>query len=333
VNILLVSTTAIGDTVMATPFLRAVRRHHPQARITLMAHVRRQEIFKGNPNLDQLLPYHGKGKALPCTLWALRRGHFDLAMVLHANDPDIVPLVRWSGAPMRVGWGESRWAHLFTHTILRTNPPEHFMLHKKRLIESVGIPVPDLHTELFLTAEDEAPWHGRLRPWLRDHSSTGGYVVMHPFGTNTKKWWPLEAFFNMARHIRQKQGLATVFVGDADALELVRRHPRFDPELHFAAMGCGIRQSAFLIQQAMAMLTTDSGPMHLAFAVRCHTLALFGPTRPELHGPCFDPHLHATIHREPLAALTVEEVAAAWDQRGNLGKGTTGPKFSPTIST
>ncbi|MCC7519236.1 MAG: glycosyltransferase family 9 protein [Verrucomicrobiae bacterium] len=313
-NILLVSTTALGDTVMATPFLRAVRKRHPEARITMFAHVRRMEIFSGNPHADRLLPYFGKGKGLLRTLAALRRGRFDLAIILHANDPDIVPLVRWTGAPMRVGWGESRRARLLTHTILRTHPPEHFMLHKKRLLESVGIPVDDLRTELFLDAEDEGMFHREAFPWLKKASLTGGYVAMHAFGSRSEKWWPLENFFEMARRIRERQGLATAFIGDAESALLIRRHPRFDPALHFAPGGCSIRESAVLIRQACGMLTTDSGPMHLAFAVRCPTLGLFGPTKPALHGPCFDQERHLVLARDPLAALTVEEVAAAWDR-------------------
>lgn len=306
---------------MATPFLRAVRRRYPEAQITMFAHARRLEIFAKNPHANRLLPYFGKGKGLLRTLVALRRGKFDLAIILHANDPDIVPLVRWTGAPMRVGWGESRRARWLTHTILRTNPPEHFMLHKKRLLESAGIPVEDLSTELFLDAQDEAPFHRDLLPWLRKASPTGGYVAMHAFGSNSAKWWPLESFFEMARRIRERQGFATVFVGDPESALLVRRHPRFDPALHFLPRDCSIRESAALIRQSCGMLTTDSGPMHLAFAVRCPTLALFGPTKPELHGPCFDTDRHAVLRRDPLASLAVEEVAAAWDRLRLRGRG------------
>ncbi len=313
-RILLVSTTAIGDTVMATPFVRAVRKRSPSAHISFFAHHKRIGILEHNPHINSLLPYYGKGKRLLRTLWMLRKGRFDLAIVLHANDPDIVPLVKWTRAPMRVGWGESKRASLFTHTILRTNPPEHFLLHKKRLLESVGIPVDDLHTELFLRPEDETPFQRDIVPWLRKSSANGGYVVMHSFGTNPAKWWPLDHFFGMAQHIRDKHGWATIFVGDNDSLALVERHPGFNPTLHFAAKDFGIRESACVIRQASRMLTTDSGPMHLAFAVKCPTLCLFGPTQPALHGPCFDTDKHRVLHRDPLASLTLEEVMREWDQ-------------------
>ena len=168
VRILLVSTTAIGDTVMATPFIRAVRKRYPNSHITVFAHHKRMSLLERNPHFDLLLPYYGKGKKLLRTLYSLRKGKFDLAIVLHANDPDIVPLIRWSGAPQRVGWGESKWSHLFTHTILRTHPPEHFSLHKKRLVESIGISVEDLRSEIFFKTEDELPFENQIKPWLKN---------------------------------------------------------------------------------------------------------------------------------------------------------------------
>ncbi|MDD2707801.1 MAG: glycosyltransferase family 9 protein [Verrucomicrobiae bacterium] len=313
-RILLVSTTAIGDSVMATPFIRAARQRHPDAEISLFAHIRRMAVFEGNPHLNHLIPYHGKWKKLWTTLARLRRGHFDLVLVLHANDPDIVPLVRWTGAPQRVGWGESKWAHLFTHSLLRTDPPEHFLAHKKRLAELAGIPVHDLRTELFLNDADDLRTREEILPWTEKASKGKGYVVMHCFGTNPLKWWPLEQFFTMSGYLFKKHGLATVFVGDEQARQQVRSHRSFDPSLHLAPSGLSIRQSACVIRAARRMLTTDSGPMHLAFAVRCPTLCLFGPTHPSVHGPAFDLDLHRVIHQNPLSTLEFQEVAKVWDE-------------------
>jgi ADP-heptose:LPS heptosyltransferase len=310
-RILLVSTTAIGDTLMATPFLRAVRNRFPDAHIAFMVHHIRKEVVELNPSINELIVYYGKGKHLLSTFWKLRRGKFDKVIVLHANDPDIVPLVRCTGAPMRAGWGESKWANLFTHTILRKNPPEHFMLHKKRLLESIGIPVDDLRTELVVDEKDDAGYR-QLQKWLHTNSYQKGYVVMHPFGSNSGKWWPLQNFFEVAEYLRTIRGQPTIFVGDAAAGRLVERHPRFNPSHHYSASNARIRESAVIIRHADRMLTTDSGPMHLAFAVQCPTMCLFGPTSPAVHGPCFDKDKHVVIHRNPLTTLESLGVIQAW---------------------
>jgi ADP-heptose:LPS heptosyltransferase len=312
-RILLVSTTAIGDTIMSTPFIRAVRQKYKEAHISVLAHHRRLEILEHNPHFNELIPYYGKGKRLIPLLWKLKRGKFDMCIVLHANDPDIVPLVRWTGAPQRVGWGESKWSHLFTQTVYRTNPPEHFMVHKKRILDSAGIPADDLQTEIFLQPEDDLGFRKHVSPWLYE-TGTDRFVVMHAFGTNRKKWWPLDYFFSMTEFIFQRSGRPTVFVGDNASLNIVKRHPRFNVKRHFAAFDLTIRQSAAVIQHASRMLTTDSGPMHLAFAVKCPALCLFGATRPEVHGPCFDLDLHRVIHRDPLTELIPEEVSRIWHQ-------------------
>jgi ADP-heptose:LPS heptosyltransferase len=313
VRILMVSTTAIGDSVMATPFVRAVRQKYADAHISMFAHVKRLAVFEGNPHINEIIPYYGKGKKLLRTLRTLRKKAFDLAVVLHANDPDIVPLVRWTGAPQRVGWNESKWSHLFTHSIRRTNPPEHFLVHKKRLLESIGIPVEDLRTEIFFSPEDEVPFQQNVTPWLKQNSHYQGYMTIHAFGTNSLKWWPLENFFRLADYVLKNHGWAAVFVGDDPSLEVVKRHPSFDPTKHYVAQKCGIRASANIIKKSWRMVTTDSGPMHLAVAVQCPSLCLFGPTKPSMHGPYFDKDRHIVVHRDPLAALTVAEVIDVWN--------------------
>jgi ADP-heptose:LPS heptosyltransferase len=298
---------------MATPFVRAVRRKYPKSNISFLAHRRRLEVLQNNQHINQLIPYHGKGKKILPLLWKLRSGKFDMVIVLHANDPDIVPLVRWSGAPIRVGWGESKWAHLFTHTTLRKNPPEHFLVHKRRLLDLIDIPVEHLHTEIFLQPEDDVGYQTRVLPWLKENNCKR-FVVMHPFGTNPKKWWPLDYFFSAAQFIFQKYNSPSVFVGDSESLNIVKRHPRFNSKNHLVATGLTIRHSTAIIQHAWKMLSTDSGPMHLAFAVKCPTLCLFGATDPLVHGPYFDRDLHRVIHRQPLTELTQEVVCRVWEE-------------------
>ncbi len=299
---------------MATPFIRAVRQHHPDAHITVFAHHRRMSLLEHNPHINTLLPYYGKGRKLIRTLFALRRAHFDLAIVLHANDPDIVPLVRWTGAPQRVGWGESKRSQLFTHTIYRSDPPEHFLVHKKRILESIGIPVNDLHTEIFLRPGDALRYENEIKPWLQKIPGNKGYVVIHAFGTNPRKWWPLNHFFVVADHIFHRSRWAAVFVGDPYSLNIVKRHPMYHPIRHFVAENYSIRESASVIQHADRMLTTDSGPMHLALALRTPTFSLFGPTHPSQHGPIFDTDLHFVEECNPLASLTPETVIQNWDR-------------------
>lgn len=319
-NILMVSTTAIGDTVMATPFIRAVRQHFPTSSITVMAHERRIELLSENPHIDRFVVYRGKGKGLFRLLGQLRKGKFDLAIVLHANDPDIVPLVRWTGAPIRCGWGESKWAKWFTHKIYRTQPPEHFLLHKQRLLSTLGIPVTDLHTELFLTAKDRSAYDDRLRPWLEQRRCKP-FVVMHTSGSNARKWWPEARFHALSKYFYQARGWLTVFIGDAQSLARLEQSSDFDPQHQYLAKFFSLRQSAAVIDDARFMVTTDSGPMHIAFALRKPTLALFGPTQPSLHGPCFDQHLHQVIHHDPLEELSVDQViskAETWIKRRGL---------------
>ena len=121
-RVLLVCTTALGDTLLSTPAIRAVRSACPKACISVLASPAAREVLRFSPRIDELIPHRGKVDlrsllTLPRLVRLLRRQRFDLAIVLHANDPDIAPLTYMSGAPYRMGWRESRLGFLFTDPV------------------------------------------------------------------------------------------------------------------------------------------------------------------------------------------------------------------------
>ena len=107
-SICLVNTTALGDTLFSTPAIRAVRRAYPEARIVSLVHRNQRDLLRFNPHLDDIIEYPGKYKGVARLVGRLKAEGFDLVIVLHANDPDVVPLVYFSGARLRAGWAESQ---------------------------------------------------------------------------------------------------------------------------------------------------------------------------------------------------------------------------------
>ena len=90
-RILLVNTTGIGDTIFATAALADLRESFPNAHIAAFVDRRRLELLSGNPHVNEMIPYEGKFKRVRSTRNLLRS--FDVAIIQHANDPDVVPLV------------------------------------------------------------------------------------------------------------------------------------------------------------------------------------------------------------------------------------------------
>lgn len=295
-RILLVNTTALGDTLLSTPAIRAVRKRFQDAYIASLVHIKQKEILKNNPRIDELILYPGKYKGLIRLIRTLRRKRFDMAIVLHANDPDIVPLVYLAGARYRAGWAESKFSFLFTHTFKR---PENKFIHtvEQRLgiLKSIGIEPDGVEMEYFFDEEDGVYADKFLRE--NDISAADTLTGIHPFGSLQSKSWPnyIEFIEEMAENNRFKMVLIGGKRHEEDVLE---NRPRIGNKIVSAVGKTNIGQTAALIKRCRVFITTDSGPFHLAVALKTPTILLVGPTVVELTGPYQDRELHRVIKED-----------------------------------
>src|ERR1035437_2528532 len=100
-SILAISSTAIGDTLLSTPALRSLRLAYPQARISLLLNHNYVPLFANNPDIDEIIPYVGGYRRFFRLVGELRQRRFDLALILHGNEPQATPLAYLSGADFR----------------------------------------------------------------------------------------------------------------------------------------------------------------------------------------------------------------------------------------
>jgi len=279
----------IGDTVMATPTFRALRRGYPGAEMVGVIKPHVAATLAGGPWFDELIPFAPKARDPQQRSLALvrrlRAGRFDLAVLL-PNSFRSAWLARLGGVKRRVGYDRYARGWLLTD---RLSPPRDargkltptpVVEYYLKLARHLGCPVDSLRTELYTTEADEraadAAW-GRLglvgdRPVAC--LNTGG-----AFGP--AKSWPAEHFATLARRLADEAGVAVlVLCGPSEreaAREIAARaaHPRVvslaDEPLSLGLSKASVRRSALLV-------TTDSGPRHFASPFDVPVLSLFGPT-------------------------------------------------------
>lgn len=97
-SILAVSSTAIGDTLLSTPAIRAVRERYSGARIIAHFNINNMELFENNPHIDGIIPYYGGYRKFFSTVREFRKRRFDLALIFHGNEPQATPMAYLSGA-------------------------------------------------------------------------------------------------------------------------------------------------------------------------------------------------------------------------------------------
>ncbi len=287
-SVLLALTTGLGDAVLSTPVFDAVRRALPQAKITLFVRAAWAPLFAAETDLDAVVPYHGKWRRFFPTLRRLRAAAPDLALILHGNDPDILPLAYLAGARqiVRVPTTGTRYGWLLSNAGREadraTMPGWHYIDNRLRILDSVGI----AKTRLSPVIRPEPAAVGRAAEWRHRVLGDAPYWVLHPWAADSYKTWPAPqvAEFIAAATARWPR-LRIVLTGttrERNAAEgLAVRHTG----VAVAAGEFDIAGTAGLLAGARAVVAPDTGLLHLATALGVPTVGLYAPTLVALVGP------------------------------------------------
>lgn len=278
----------VGDAVMATPALRALRQHFAGARITAVCKPYVAAVLDGAPWFDRLLFLDAAGplaQRWPAVAWQLRHAAVDLA-VLFPNSFHSA-LVAWlGGCRRRVGYNRYARGLLLTDRLepvrdergkLRPSP---VIDAYNLLAETAGTAPPSYRMELFTTPRDEA---AAASVWQQSALTTCAEVVcLNPgaaFGA--AKHWPVDSFVRLAQNLADRRGCGVlVLCGPAErdlARQIAVRARR--PTVHSLAdqpLSLGLTKAC--LRRAALLVTTDSGPRHIAAAFDRPVLTLFGPT-------------------------------------------------------
>lgn len=294
-SILLLNTTALGDTLLTTPALRAIRHAFPTARLTVLASPLAKSVLLHNPHIDRIMDHPGRIRLasipqLARIVLALYREPHDLAVVLDGNDPDAAPLAYLSGADHRWGWATCRMAELFTHPMDFNRPALHHIQIWQDHLAALGIPFQGVEMEIALSDEETAEARRRCDAWSRP------IIGLHPFAVKLRdKLWPWDRVMALGRALSD-MGYQPLLLGGPKEAAAANRYARESGGSIASVAGIlTLRQTMALMRQCAALITVDSGPMHMAQALHVPTVALYGPSDPRETGPLN----HAIILQKP----------------------------------
>lgn len=325
-RILLVRPDHMGDLVLTTPVLDALRTHIPGAHINMMVGPWSSEVVARHPALDRLIPYPFPGfqrapqKALApyillfSTAQQLRRYNYDLAINLRPDFWWGAALLYLAGIPRRVGYAIEPGTPFLTHA-LPFQSPELATVSNLRLVsaalealdyEPLAQPfTPERYPLHFTPTPEELAWVTEClrKEGIDEHTPV---VIIHP-GTGAEvKLWRTEAWSACANAL---PGLLT---SAAVPRIILTGSQRERPMLAAIASGMtsapiqitdmSTGQLAALLRRAVLVLGVDSGPLHLAVAQDTPTIHIFGPTDPRIFGPWGKHEQHiviASTHRCP----------------------------------
>lgn len=295
-RILLITTTAIGDTMFSTPAIRAMKETYPEKEVHVLCHWRNRLLLRDNPYVDRLLYYRGKAKLLSL-MQALKEPGYDLVVILHGNDPEAVPLACATGAPYRIGSGTSDFAFALSRGITCTEDGRHAIERRLDLVRAAGAETEKKGMDLFLPAD----WETRADRILEAHfqEAPRPLVGFHPTGSGKYKWWPAEHFASLGERLNEAYGSRFVIISSREEASVVRR---IGSRLRGRAMliegRLDLLEVACLVKKCGLFIANDSGPLHMALALGVPTVALIGADSPLRIGPYGVPNALAVYRKE-----------------------------------
>ena len=347
-RVVLIRLRSLGDAVLMTPCLRVLKEWKKELFLALIIDHPLQKIFNHNPYLDQVIITY-RGKPLPekghfyhpRLLWCLLPSYkFDLAINFHGGSRSVL-YTYFVQVSYKVGIKSFR--HRFVYDI-ETPPPEevwlgkpplHTVKNQLSLIKYLGVPINS--EELYIPVDEES--RALLRAKLSSMGIKKGdpFFLIHPAATFPSKQWGAENFARLADWMREHYGYqAVLVVGQGEELianEILKEVRKPLPCL----VAPPLDELVALIDEGLLFIGNDSGPTHLAAALKKNIVVIFGSSDPrQWHPwktnysliryplPCSPCHGKRCPHMSPypcIRSIGVEEVKRGVEEQiDQLGK-------------
>lgn len=297
-RVLVVRLRSIGDTVLTTPSLIALRRFLPKAQIDILLEDWVAPVLEGFDAIDNVLTFSPKSKKSRVeTALKLRRNKYDVVFNLHGGTTSTF-FVRSAGAKHRVGFSHYRYKLLYNHVLSSSSDfwqekNLHSAEQQLALLGFAGVPVLDkpksrlVVTEAALkTLEEkftaEAQRNAEISPKFSPRSSAetprlGGekFALIHPVAAFDTKQWATENFARVAEYLHEK-GFSIIAITtkkERDVLENLKQSSSA-PILTFDDLT--LPEITALASKAKLFVGNDSGIAHIAAAVQTPSVVIFG---------------------------------------------------------
>ena len=335
-RILIVRLDRIGDVILSTPVIRAVRDAYPDSHIACMVRPYALDIVRGNPCLDEVIVYDKD--AAHKSFWKtvrfaadLRKKKFDLAILLHpTNRTHLIAFL--AGIPVRVGY-DKKLSALLTKRIPHTKQLglKHEVDYALDMLRCVGIEPRD--RKLCIPVHEESERKVKAVFASNGIRESDTVIAVHPGASCPSKRWSAERFARVADRLTEGYNAKVVIIASekdrafGDKVASLMK----GPSLNLSGK-TSVADLASVLRRAKLFISNDSGPVHIACAVGTPVVDIFGRNdrglSPRRWGPtgANDVVIHKEVGCEVclahncklgfkcLDAITVDEVVEAGER-------------------
>jgi ADP-heptose:LPS heptosyltransferase len=287
-RVLLVRLRSIGDTVLMTPCLAALKAWRPDLEIAVVSEQLAAPLLEGHPLVDELIIAKQPVRSRASLIARLRNARFDVAFNMHGGSTGTI-LARLSGARHSAGYRGLPLSWLLSD---RAPSPDvilgrsriHSVEQQLALLNWSGVPLPESRPRLSLLVRSEIT--ARLRARLRTLGGpawneavaavAGGFGCIVPGAAFESKRWTTEGFAAVADHLSERWNLPSVVIAGQGQEGLARAVASATRARSPVLDGLSLKELAALLEMARVFVGNDSGPMHIAAALGRPVVAVWG---------------------------------------------------------
>jgi ADP-heptose:LPS heptosyltransferase len=292
-RILVIRLRSIGDTVVATPSLIALKRFLPNARVDILLDDRVAPVLDGFDSVDEVLTVRNSTAAKLRTIRQIRQRKYHVVFNLHGG-PTSMFLTALSGAQHRVGYHNYRGSFAYDLRLSSSKDfwgreETHSAEHQLALLGYLGVPVED-RPRSYLAVNSSAVESLANRFDTRDRTfdiHRSSFALMHPGTAFKTKKWPTRLFARTAEFLYEK-GIQTVAVASSNERDVLDELAAISLVPIFAFADLSLPEVTALASRATLFIGNDSGIAHISAAVSTPTVVIFGSSNRSLWYPWTD---------------------------------------------
>ena len=296
-RILCIRLDYLGDVMMSTPAIRALKQSLPASRLTLLSSASGAEVARFIPEIDDTIAYAAPwlknsaahdAKADLSMIEQLARRRFDAAVIFTVYSQNPLPaamLCYLAGIPLRLAHCRENPYQLLTHWVRETEPQEHIRHEVRRqldLVASIDARTSDERLSFRVPSADLAWTMHRLQ--ALDVDLERPWVVLHPGAAAPSRRYPPRHWTELARGLAARLHCPLVFTGSTAEIALGEQIRAGIPDAHSLAGQLNLGQLAALLSLAPLAICNNTGPAHIAAAVGTPIVDLYALTNPQ-HTP------------------------------------------------
>ncbi|MBD3307382.1 hypothetical protein GF339_13170 [candidate division KSB3 bacterium] len=282
-NILVIHLRQVGDVLLTTPAVKALREAYPRSRISYLTETGPATLLQGNPHLDRIITrkrrqgiWHDLRLA-----WELRQARYDLVVDFFCN-PRTAWMAFFTGAPQRLAAYHASRAWWYTHTPKLENGIGYAAEDKLALLRTIGIDGKLVPPVIQLAADAQT----YIEQWFRQQRIRSGgnsvtpIITIDPTSRRPARRWIPERYTHLADRLVERYAATVIFLWGPGEYDVVAPLAQQGKHPHLLACPTDLMQLAALIARSDLHIGNCSAPSHIAVAVGTPSLTVIGPTRP-----------------------------------------------------